>query len=243
MSREGATGFFRVYRQQLHLGYFGQVAVRLEGRGVDGSRTAWRDDGHDVYCLQPGSGEFEVFVDAALEGAGDGLDLASRCGVETAPYCVGILHVPYRAVDSEVTSVRAAAALAVAEAFGVIDRMGLSFDERGGGSFGPGPEPRHVVGRWTAHIAEGIDDLGPLVAAVVRSPGVRPLPHAVRRARENETWVIDDIAVSLDLDASVLSFASVSDPSIVETVPLASVMEIMLARSSVEQGRPPRSAN
>jgi hypothetical protein len=68
----------------------------------------------------------------------------------------------------------------------------------------PGLEPRHVVGRWTAHIAEGIENLGPLTPAVVRSPGVRPLPHTVRSTRENETWIIDAIAVSLDLDASVL---------------------------------------
>lgn len=238
MDRDGSLGIFRLMRQA-SLGYFGQVKVRLAGRGVDGPRVVWRVDRQDRGSVQPGEAD-RVFVDAAVEGAGVGLALVARCGVETAPYAVELVRVWYSAVDIEVASVRAAAAMAVADAFGVIEWMGLSFDERGGGSFGPGPARGHQVGAWTAQVIPGMAGLGPLAASVARSEVERM--RDVRAACRNETsavCVVGDVAVTVDVDGGVLSFAAVSGSSTVETVELSSFVEILTARSWVERGRIP----
>jgi len=67
------------------------------------------------------------FVAAALAGAADGLALAGACGVDRAGVRVEITHVQLDYTDLHQSAVRAAAALAVAEAFGLADRVGLAF--------------------------------------------------------------------------------------------------------------------
>ncbi|MCC8245504.1 hypothetical protein [Saccharothrix luteola] len=119
------TGEYRLRRQHAGVGYFGQVRVRLTTASDD--RVAWVVDPDDTSSLQPGpDGEF---VDAAVAGAADGLDLVSRCGADTTGVAVEVVHAQLDLTDIEVSAVRAAAALAVADAFGVADRLHLVYRE------------------------------------------------------------------------------------------------------------------
>lgn len=115
------TGEYRLRRQHAGVGYFGQVRVRLTTADEDRSPVTWVVDPDDTSSLQPGPDR--EFVDAAVAGAGDGLDLVTRCGVDPAGVAVEVVHVQLDLTDIEVSAVRAAAALAVADAFGVADRL------------------------------------------------------------------------------------------------------------------------
>lgn len=120
---DGRTGEFLLKRQKAGVGYFGQVRVRV----VAGAEpVVWQVDPADSSSLQPGADD--EFVAAALAGAADGLRLVAEAGVDVAGWSVEVVHVQLDFTDVEETAVRAAAALAVAEAFGVGERMELGFD-------------------------------------------------------------------------------------------------------------------
>ncbi|GAA2683841.1 MULTISPECIES: hypothetical protein [Actinosynnema] len=117
-------GEYRLRRQKGGIGYFGQVRVRVVAG--DPVRVVWAVDPGDRSSLQPGSDR--EFTDAAVVGARDGLDLVARCGVELSGHVVEVVHAQLDLTDVEVSAVRAASAMAVAEAFGVGDRVELGFD-------------------------------------------------------------------------------------------------------------------
>ncbi|WP_033440191.1 hypothetical protein [Saccharothrix sp. NRRL B-16314] len=123
---EGRVGEYRLRRQKGGVGYFGQVRVRVAAAEGSGAAVVWRVDEDDTSSLQPGPDR--EFVDAALAGAADGLDLVSRCGPEPAGVVVEVVHAQFDPTDLEESAVRAAAALAVSAAFGVADRVELRFD-------------------------------------------------------------------------------------------------------------------
>jgi hypothetical protein len=115
------TGEYRLRRQHAGVGYFGQVRVRLTTAGEDRSPVTWVVDPDDTSSLQPGPDR--EFVDAALAGATDGLDLVTSCGADTTGVAVEVVHAQLDLTDIETSAVRAAAALAVADAFGVADQL------------------------------------------------------------------------------------------------------------------------
>ncbi|GAA3852405.1 hypothetical protein GCM10022243_17580 [Saccharothrix violaceirubra] len=114
-------GEYRLRRRHAGVGYFGQVRVRLTAVGEGTSPVTWEVDPDDGSSLQPGPDR--EFVDAAVAGAGDGLDLVTGCGVDPAGAAVEVVHAQLDLTDIEVSAVRTAAALAVADAFGVADRL------------------------------------------------------------------------------------------------------------------------
>ncbi|ACU38368.1 hypothetical protein KCV87_33100 [Actinosynnema pretiosum subsp. pretiosum] len=114
------VGEYRLKRQRAGVGYFGQVRVRVVDGAPEGA-VVWAVDPGDRSSLQPGLDQ--EFVDAAVAGAWDGLGVVGRSGG-----VVEVLHVQVDLTDIEVSAVRAAAAMAVVEAFGVGDRVELVFD-------------------------------------------------------------------------------------------------------------------
>lgn len=86
---------------------------------------SWHVDPNDTSSHQPHRDR--DLIDAALAGAGSGLELVTRCGVDTAPYRVDVVHVQFDLMDIEASAVRAAAILAVADAFEMSDHLRLDF--------------------------------------------------------------------------------------------------------------------
>ncbi|ANZ34728.1 hypothetical protein BBK82_00175 [Lentzea guizhouensis] len=123
---DGRTGEFKLKRQKAGVGYFGQVRVRL---AAGAAPVSWQGDPADTSSLQPGVADDDEFIAAALAGAADGLRLLAEAGVDVAGQTAQVVHVQLNYTDIEVSAVRAAAALAVAEAFGVPDRLELGFDD------------------------------------------------------------------------------------------------------------------
>jgi hypothetical protein len=122
---DSRTGEFKLKRQKAGVGYFGQVRVRV-AEGTDS--VSWQADPADTSSLQPGVSDDDEFITAALAGAGDGLHLVAGAGVDVTGWAVEVVHVQLNYTDIEASAVRAAAALAVAAAFGVEERMELDFD-------------------------------------------------------------------------------------------------------------------
>ncbi len=120
-----STREFTIKQQKAGVGYFGQVRVRLvDGPGL----VTWQADPLDHSSLQPGSSDDDEFIAAALAGAADGQRLAGEAGADNAGWSIEVVHVQVNHTDIEQSAVRAAAALAVASAFGVGERTELSFD-------------------------------------------------------------------------------------------------------------------
>jgi hypothetical protein len=122
---DGRTGEYRLRRQKAGVGYFGQVRVRLVAP-TDPPPVRWRVAADDRTSLQPEHDS--QFVDAALAGAAHGLMLVAQSGVDPTGYAVEVVHVQFDLIDIEESAVRAAAAFAVANAFGVAGHMELDFD-------------------------------------------------------------------------------------------------------------------
>jgi hypothetical protein len=122
---DGSTGEYRLRRQRAGVGYFGQVRVRLV-TPAGPPLVRWVVAADDPTSLQPEHDS--QFVDAALAGAAQGLVLVAQCGVDPTGYTVEVVHVQFDLIDIEESAVRAAAAFAVANAFGVADHMRLGFD-------------------------------------------------------------------------------------------------------------------
>lgn len=116
------AGEFTLGRQRGGTCYFGHARVRL----VPGSSHRWAVDPDDRTSLQPRSDP--DLVEAAVSGAADGVALMRECGVSVEGWCVEIVHAQVDLVDIEASAVRAAAAMAVAEAFGAGERVALGFD-------------------------------------------------------------------------------------------------------------------
>ncbi|SFJ02297.1 hypothetical protein SAMN05421835_102535 [Amycolatopsis sacchari] len=115
------TGEFRLQRQKGGVGYFGQVRVRVVPGPAD---VVWTAPPEDRTSLQPR--EDAEFVEAALAGARDGVELVRSLGVDVGER-VEVVHAQLDLKDIEESAVRAAAALAVGEAYGVGDRLVLDF--------------------------------------------------------------------------------------------------------------------
>ncbi len=118
-------GEYRLRRQHAGVGYFGQVRIRLVTAGEGTSPVTWQVAPDDASSLQPGPDR--EFVDAALAGAADGVALASRCGADPTGVAVEVVHAQLDLTDIDVSAVRTAATLAVAEAFGVADGLRPAF--------------------------------------------------------------------------------------------------------------------
>ncbi|GHF46726.1 hypothetical protein FHX82_001546 [Amycolatopsis bartoniae] len=115
------TGEFKLQRQKGGVGYFGQVRVRVVPGEAD---VVWAVPPEDRTSLQPRHDA--EFVEAAVAGAREGVELVRSLGVDVAR--VEVVHAQLNVTDIEESAVRAAAALAVGEAFGVADRLVLTFD-------------------------------------------------------------------------------------------------------------------
>lgn len=241
MVREGS---YFVGRVRPGFGVSGHAHVRLVDRDPHGPTVSWGSDRADTWSLHPdGHPDLQVFVDAVMDGARTGVELASRCGADTDPVAVVIVRAVSREIDAEVSATRAAAVMAVAVAFGVADRLTVSYDDSGGGWYGPGPGEDVALGRWWAHVIPGLDDLGPLATSVVRDagavrllePALRLLQPAVRRTEKNESWLVGDVVVTSDAATGEVSFASVMAPSRRETALLSQFTDIVGARAAVER--------
>lgn len=155
-------GEFWVMRQSEGRGQFGQAAVRVVDRD-SGPVVRWAVDPGDRGSVQPRT--YPECVRAAADGAATGLALVAECGVPVDGLGVDIVEARIKEMDIVEPAVAAAAALAVTDAFGLLDRMGL------GPRYDCVPHVVRVPGAGT--IVDGLvrdvrdDDLRGTVAAVL----------------------------------------------------------------------------
>lgn len=140
LTQHTRRGEYKLQRQHAGVGYFGQVKVGAASSSeASGSTVEWAVPADDRTSVQPRSDS--EFVAAAVAGARLGIELVAGLGAELGEEVRGcridVLHVQVNLIDIEESAVRAAAALAVADAFEVVDRFELRFD--GGWQVEPTP--------------------------------------------------------------------------------------------------------
>ncbi|MBN6041196.1 hypothetical protein [Amycolatopsis sp. 195334CR] len=118
------TGEFRLQRQKNGRGYFGHVKVRTVPATTPS--VSWAIPAGDQASLQAKADA--EFVEAALAGVRDGLDLLRDLGTDVDGHAVEIVEALAYLTDLDESAVRAAGTLAVADAFGARDRFDLTFD-------------------------------------------------------------------------------------------------------------------
>ncbi|WP_133116311.1 hypothetical protein [Amycolatopsis antarctica] len=122
-----AEGEFTLQRQKNGRGYYGNVTVRVRsGAGSGEPPVVWSVPEDDRTSIQPRTDA--EYVDAAIAGAGDGMELARDCGREVDGLLVEIVHAQVQLTDIEESAMRAAAAMAVTGALGLRDEVELGFD-------------------------------------------------------------------------------------------------------------------
>lgn len=142
------SGEFRLRSQHHDRAHFGHVHVRSVVRRT-GPTVSWAVDPRDGTSLQPRSDP--DCMRAVLDGVAVGLELVRRCGHDTAGLGVDVTRCPFTIVDDSETAYAAAAALAVADAWGLLSRMGLRYDDP----------------RWTPHPIR-VPGAGEMVGALLR---------------------------------------------------------------------------
>ncbi|QFU91163.1 hypothetical protein [Amycolatopsis sp. YIM 10] len=119
------VGEFRLQRQKNGRGYFGHVKVRVTPAAT--SSVTWAIPDGDPASLQTRADA--EFVEAALAGVRDGLDLVRELGTTVDGHAVEVVQALAYLTDLDESAVHAAGVLAVAEAFDAQDRLTLTFDD------------------------------------------------------------------------------------------------------------------
>ena len=121
------VGQYRLLRQIHGRGAFGEVHVVVgPARADDESRVIWAV-AEGERSIRPDTDPLEV--SAALDGALRGLVLAESLGAPVAGQVVRVTRVGINVADTEPSAVRAAAAAAVARAFGLEDKCQLIYED------------------------------------------------------------------------------------------------------------------
>lgn len=121
------VGEFTVQRQRDARGHFGHARVEVTCPAAGTVPVLWSVPAGDPNSLQPK--QDDELIEAAFAGVRRGLELVREVGGEASWDCtVEIVGAWMRLGDINASAVRAAAAMAVADAFGAGDRLRLEFD-------------------------------------------------------------------------------------------------------------------
>lgn len=101
-----------------------RVGVTAKAEGAAAVR--WAVEPEDSASAQPGTDPVEV--EAALAGVREGLAEVAASGVDVAGRGVDVTMLGISLVDTEPTAVKAAAAAATVDAFGLADRFEVVHD-------------------------------------------------------------------------------------------------------------------
>lgn len=120
------VGEFTVQRQRDGRGHFGHARVEVTCPAAGTDPVVWSVPAGDPHSVQPKHDD--ELVDAAFAGVRRGLELVREMGGDVPWDCtVAIVGAWMRLTDINASAVRAASAMAVADAFGVVDRFRLEF--------------------------------------------------------------------------------------------------------------------
>lgn len=121
-------GNYRLFRQGGGRGAFAHVYVRIVSRDEIGSQVIVAVDPYKPSTALPGQ-DAEGFT-AAIKGCLIGLQALQEIGIETKNYQVQIIQLITNLVDTSPDAIQASAFLAIAQAFGVLDKFEVIFQEK-----------------------------------------------------------------------------------------------------------------